>query len=272
MLAVVHSAGRFKHPLMTDETLGAPDDEAEAKALGAALKALRMRAGMSQAQAAEAMGLGSGEAWRVYEIGKAPTLFKPGVQFRMAAAVQATLAELLEERDALLGRSIQTQRPAKPANDPFMGGNRAELPIRDRIQAGAWLLADDLGQEEPRTFPAAVDGRYPYAGQWISEVLGDSMNLLGIHNGDFVHCVDAIDIAYHPRHGDVVEVERLRNGGRERELTLKQIEMTASGFVLAPRSTNPRWQEPLQLNDGAESDAEFEVRIRALVVTTMRRF
>lgn len=272
MLAVVQNAAQFKHPLMTDETLGAPDDEAEAKALGAALKALRVRAGMSQAQAAEAMGLGSGEAWRVYEIGKAPTLFKPGVQFRMAAAVKGTLAELLEQRDTILGRSSEARRPARPANDPFMGGNRAELPIRDRIQAGAWLLADDSDQEEPRTFPAAVDGRYPYAGQWISEVLGDSMNLLGINNGDFVHCVDAIDIAYHPRHGDVVEVERLRNGGRERELTLKQIEMTSDGFVLSPRSTNPRWQNPLRLGDGIDEHQDYEVRIRALVVTTMRRF
>ncbi len=256
---------------MTDETLAAPDDDAEAKALGEALRALRTRARMSQAEAATAMGLGSGEAWRVYEIGKAPTIFKPGVQFRLANAVGSTLADLFAERDRLAGRPAQTYQRRAP--DPFNGGERTELPIRDRIQAGAWLLADDTVQDFPRTFPAARDGRYPFAQQWISEVAGDSMNLLGIQDGDYVHCIDAVDISYYPRHGDVVEVERLRNGGRERELTLKQIEMTSSGFVLAPRSTNPRFQQPLRLNDGvANDDEDYEVRIRALVVTTMRRF
>lgn len=268
MLALAHAAKVLQHPFMTDEPLVAPDDDAEAKALGDALKALRNRANMTQAEAAEAMGLGSGEAWRVYEVGKAPGIFKPGVQFKLAHAVKSTLADLLAERDRLTGRSMK--RPPAPANDPFMGGDRSELPIRDRIQAGAWLAADDLAQTF-RTFPAARDGRYPTANQWISEVTGDSMNLLSIFDGDYVHCVDATDIGYHPRHGDIVEVERLRNGGAERELTLKQIEMTGAGFVLAPRSTNPRWQQPLRLGDGVHEGDEYEVRIRALVVTTMRR-
>ena len=223
---------------------------------------------MTQAEAAEAMGLGSGEAWRVYEIGKSPGIFKPGLQFKLAHAVKSSLSELLSERDRLTGRAAH--RAPAAANDPFMGGDRSALPIRDRIQAGAWLAADDTSQTF-RTFPAARDGRYPAANQWISEVTGDSMNLLSIFDGDYVHCVDAADIGYHPRHGDIVEVERLRNGGAERELTLKQIEMTATGFVLAPRSTNPRWAEPLRLADGLQEDDEFEVRIRALVVTTMRR-
>lgn len=267
MLALALAAKVLHDPFMTVETLAAPDDDAEAKALGEALKVLRQRAGMTQADAAEAMGLGSGEAWRVYEIGKSPGIFKPGVQFRLAHAVRSTLADLLVERDRLAGRVPQR---SVAANDPFMGGDRSELPIRDRIQAGAWLAADDLVQTF-RTFPAARDGRYPGANQWISEVTGDSMNLLSIFDGDFVHCVDAGDIGYHPRHGDIVEVERLRNGGAERELTLKQIEMTAEGFVLMPRSTNPRWQEALRLTDGVDEGDEFEVRIRALVVTSMRR-
>lgn len=268
MLALAHTAAVLHHPFMTDETLAAPDDDAEAKALGEALKVLRLRAGMTQADAAEAMGLGSGEAWRVYEIGKSPGIFKPGIQFRLAHAVRASLSDLLVERDRLVGRSAYRMAPA--ANDPFMGGDRSELPIRDRIQAGAWLAADDMDQTF-RTFPAARDGRYPAANQWISEVTGDSMNLLSIFDGDYVHCVDATDIGYHPRHGDIVEVERLRHGGAEREFTLKQIEMTAEGFVLAPRSTNPRWQSPLRLGEGVAEGDDYEVRIRALVVTTMRR-
>lgn len=268
MLAVAHRSGFGHVPFMTDETLVAPDDEAEAKALGDALRTLRKRSGKSMVEAAEAMGLNSGEAWRVYEVGKAPTIFKPGVQFRLASAVGGTLAQLHRERDRIMGRSPMPSLSVV-AGDPFTGGERTELPIRDRIQAGAWLAADDTVQEFPRTFPAARDGRYPLARQWISEVTGDSVNLLGILDGDFVHCIDAIDIGYHPRHGDLVEVERTR--GDLRELTLKQIEFGPEGVLLMPRSTNPRWQEALRLSEGVAEGEEYEVRVRALVVTSLRR-
>jgi hypothetical protein len=100
----------------------------------------------------------------------------------------------------------------------------------------------------------ARDPRFPHARQWLSEVRGDSVNLLNIVEGDLVHCVDAIEIGYYPRTGDVVEVERLRFGGQERELTLKQVEVTEAGVLLWPRSTNPRFEvdpAPLELKAGA---------------------
>ena len=270
MLAVAQPFRALQRPFMTDETLAAPDDEAEAKLLGQALKALRQRAGMSQSSAAEAMNFTSGEAWRVYEAGTAPGIFKPGIQFKLARAVNATLAEMHAERDRLAGR-----RPvalSAVSGDPYRGGARSGLRLRDRVQAGAWLAADDTVQVFPRTYPATLDGRYPHADQWLSEIVGDSMNRLSIYDGDFVHCVDAGAISYQPRHEDIVEVERLRNGGAERELTVKQIEISAQGILLCPRSTNPRWTEPLRLDDGMDDGEEFEVRIRSLIVGSMRRY
>lgn len=269
MLAVALQDPCWQRPFMTDETLVAPDDDAEAKLLGQALKNLRTRAGLSQAVAAEAMGFTSGEAWRVYEAGTASGIFKPGLQFRLASAVGATLSQMLAERDRLAGK-VSAISPARA--DPFNGGARTGLRIRDRVQAGAWLAADDTIQTFPRTYPATLDGRYPQADQWLSEIVGDSMNRLAIYDGDFVHCVDAEAINYQPRNTDIVEVERLRVGGAERELTVKQIEITPAGILLCPRSTNPRWSEPLRLDDQIAEGEEYEVRIRALVVGSMRRY
>lgn len=254
------------------ETDSAPDDEAEAKYLGQALRNLRKRANLSMPAAAEAIGLTSGEAWRVYEAGTAPTIFKPGVQHKLAYAVGSNLNELLVERDKVAGRVRDGATVVTLRADPFNGGSPALLPIRDRVQAGAWLAADDTGQSIPRKYPAARDGRYAHADQWLSEVVGDSVNRLGINDGDLVHCVDAIAISYYPRTDDVVEVERLRMQGSERELSIKQIVMTPSGPELWPRSTNPRWAEPLSLGEGTLEGEEYEVRIRGLVLAAIRRF
>lgn len=156
----------------------------------------------------------------------------------------------------------------------------ATLPLRSDVQAGAWLEIDDLDQREPLLMPAPVDPRFPQAAQWLSRVRGDSMNALtnsqgasvGILDGDLVQVVDAIAIGYVPRTGDVVEAERSRFDGREREITLKQVEITADGQqLLWPRSTNPRWREPLQLHDGNPDDQGVVVRVRGKVLQVLRQ-
>lgn len=151
-----------------------------------------------------------------------------------------------------------------------------ELPVRGEVRAGAWLQVDDE-EVEPETRPAARDPRFPKAGQWLSIVRGDSMNALtrdgrpaGIYDGDMVHCVDAVDVSYRPRTGDVVEVERLRFQGGERELTLKQVEVSDQGILLWPRSTNPQFQDPLPYREG--DTADVEVRIRGWVISSLRSF
>lgn len=150
----------------------------------------------------------------------------------------------------------------------------AMLPVLRRVQAGAWLAVEDFDQDKPRTEVAARDPRFPAAEQWLSEVVGDSMNALDrpILEGDMVHCVSAQDIGYFPQTGHVVEVERLRFQGREAEVTLKQVEVTDTGVLLWPRSTNPRWQDPIALRHGIAEGEEIEVRIRGLVLSTIRRF
>lgn len=153
------------------------------------------------------------------------------------------------------------------------------MPIRGEIRAGAWLEVDDTDQSEPETHPAAPDPRFPKAAQWLRRVRGDSMNALtknglpaGILDGDLVHIVDAIAIEYEPETGDVVEVERSRFDGAEREITLKQVEVLADGSCLLwPRSTSPRWQEPVPYTDGPD-DGAVEVRVIGKMLQVLRQY
>jgi transcriptional regulator with XRE-family HTH domain len=245
----------------------APKRTSEREALGNALKRLRRRAELTQEEAAGRAGVVV-QSWRRYEWGQRDLSLAKAA--RLAEALGFTEADLLRERDFNMGRA---DRPAPRLGMQLPhGGTSTVLIIRDRVQAGAWLMAEDLDQGEPRTYPAVSDPRYPLASQWLSEVVGDSVNELRIFSGDLVHCVSVADIGYAPKSGDVVEVERLRFGGAERELTLKQVEVTPDGVLLWPRSTNPRWREPLSLTEGVGEGEEIEVLIRGVVLAAIRRF
>ncbi len=252
----------------------APKRMSEQQAMGAALKRLRKRADLTQEKAAENYGCVV-QSWRRYEWGQRDLTFDQ--LSGLAAAVSATREELIAEQQRILAGEFPASSPAAtvtslppPAIRPHEGGS---LPIRDRIQAGAWLLADDAATDIVRSYQGVRDPRFPYADQWYSEVVGDSVDRLKIFDGDLVHCVDIVGIGYYPKTGDVVEVERRRFQGAERELTIKQVEITPEGAVLLwPRSTNARWTEPLSVRAGTAETEEVEVRIRGLVLASIRRF
>lgn len=145
-----------------------------------------------------------------------------------------------------------------------------DLPIIGPLQAGAWLMIDDTPQDEPPVVTAARDRRYPHARQWLREVRGDSMNARGIFPGDLAHIVDLTDAGINLNSGMVVEVTRTRDGGGLREITLKEVEFTPEGVVLWPRSTNPKWKDPVRLDDDTGSD--IEVRITGLLLAKITRF
>jgi SOS-response transcriptional repressor LexA len=151
------------------------------------------------------------------------------------------------------------------AVDPEITG----LPVLGSIQAGAWLAIDDSNQDEPEIRPAARDRRYPHADQWLREVQGDSMNARNIFPGDFVHIVDLTGAGVNLNTGMIVEVVRTRAGGL-REITLKEVEVTADGLVLWPRSTNPRWSEPVRLDH--EDGGDIEVQVTGLLLAKITLF
>ena len=67
--------------------------DADAAGLGRALAGLRHAAGLSQAEAGARVGMTS-QGWGLYEAGKRPGLFRPDVQRRLTAAVDARVEDL----------------------------------------------------------------------------------------------------------------------------------------------------------------------------------
>ncbi len=147
----------------------------------------------------------------------------------------------------------------------------AELPIIGPVQAGNWLEVDDYSQVEPSMYPAAHDRRYSGVKQWLREVKGDSMNARNIYPGDLAHLVEIIGSGVNLNTGMIVEVTRTRGGGTLKEITLKEVEFNGTGeIVLWPRSNNPKWRDPVRLDDGSGSD--IEVEITGLLVAKITRF
>lgn len=142
------------------------------------------------------------------------------------------------------------------------------LPVRYRVQAGAWIEMDYAEQDYPSP-PRAVapDPAYADWPQWLELVVGDSIDK-EIQPGSFAHVVDAIEMGYSPQHGDFVVVERRRDQGRLRERSIKQVEITRRGDVeLWPRSNNPSWDRPLQLSHPEEG---VEAEVVGLVIGAYR--
>lgn len=145
------------------------------------------------------------------------------------------------------------------------------LPLLGQVRAGAWLSLDDSAQDGPVMLAAAVDPRYPHAKQWLREVIGDSMDAKGIMSGDLAHLVDWAECGAGLSTGQIIEVTRYRDGGELREVTLKEVEVKTPGnYLLWPRSTNPRWKEPIILN-GTDDDGP-QVVVTGLLLASIRRF
>ena len=253
-----------------------PKRLSEKQAAGLALKRLRKRADLTQEVAAAQAGVAT-QSWRRYEWGERDLSLDSLA--RLAAAIGFTLADVLAERERVKGGLSTLDAPptggsvdlARLTPHPRIPALQL-LPIRDPVQAGTWHEVDGLDQQAPAMSTTLRDPRYPHADQWLAPVRGPSVNRLGINDGDYVHCVDTVQIGYEPETGHIVEVERVRFQGRERELTLKQVEIVGDEVLLWPRSTDDRYQQPLMIHDGIADHEDFEVRIRGLVIASIRRY
>ncbi len=95
--------------------------------------------------------------------------------------------------------------------------------------------------------------------------MGDSINER-IREGAFAHVVDAFEIGYSPKAGDYVVIERTRDQGALRERSIKQVAIGKNGVEFWPRSTNPKWSEPLVLNFDGQGRELVDVALVGLVI------
>ncbi|GAA0641296.1 helix-turn-helix transcriptional regulator [Brevundimonas lenta] len=152
------------------------ESDIDARRLGEALAALRRIRGLSQAEAGERVGITS-QGWGLYEAGKRPGLFRPDVQRRLTAAVDAT-PEALAQR---LTR-VQPAASLEPAASGLHSAGRAwsspAPPETLRLQ----LSTDDLAPWAASGVTLEyMPGRWPRRDQGCVIELDDGQRLVRLY-------------------------------------------------------------------------------------------
>lgn len=200
------------------------------------IKELRSERGLTQAQLAEMVGTTDATIQRL-ESGKRQ------LTERWAAQISTVLGV---DVSAVFGAIL-------PATN-------AGLPVIGEVQAGVWREIDFTDEPKHRPLPLGPDPRYHQFAQFALMVVGESMNKV-FNPGAFVVCVPWAELGRQPREGEIVVVERRRDGMVE--TTVKRIAMQNRKLVLMPESTDPRFQSAIELEGSIDRD---EIAITALVI------
>lgn len=147
--------------------------------------------------------------------------------------------------------------------------------LRATVEAGAWREVDEYDQSSLEWVAVPPDDKFPDATQDVFEVSGDSMNDLKPHPitpGSRIVGVRYDEIASRAplRDGLVVVVQRTRDGGHTREISVKQIAWFDDRIEFQPRSTNPRHKAIVVPHDSWEDDGVV-VEIISLVREIMHK-
>lgn len=129
----------------------AHEERAPWLALGEALAALRREKGLSQAEAGARVGMTS-QGWGLYEAGRRAGLFRPDVQRRLTAALDATPEDLALR---LTAASPADARPA-PGSNPAAG-----------LEASGRAFASAPGQTPRETLRLSDDALSPWAASGV---------------------------------------------------------------------------------------------------------
>jgi len=149
------------------------------------------------------------------------------------------------------------------------GGNGTEnapvnhvvhVPVIARVSAGTFRYDEPI-EYEGVLVPAVPRADLAAALQYSVIVDGPSVNKR-IADGQFAICVPYDSYPGGAQHGQLVHVVRERAGLYEN--TIKELRYTPRGMILMPASTDPRYQEEIQL--GAGEDDDTVVTIRGVVV------
>jgi len=149
------------------------ESDSDARRLGEALAALRRARGLSQAEAGERVGMTS-QGWGLYEAGKRPGLFRPDVQRRLTAAVDATPEALALSLTDAPSSPVEPATGLESRGRPF---DSASVAIR-RLQ----LSTDDLAPWAASGVTLEyAPGRWPRRDQGCVIDLADGRTLVRIY-------------------------------------------------------------------------------------------
>lgn len=231
--------------------------------LAAEIKAEAERQGMSASKLAESAGM-SRNALHPFFRGD---VLSPGIE--TIRAIERVLKRKFTD-DAIAAEASVAPAISRDSVEISDDSLLITVTIEGLAEAGAfrpvdWFAGTDLGNVVYVPEPETTGLRH-----FGFRVVGDSVDLLGIFDGDVVICVDPWESGADLGTGDVVVVENILNGGHTRELTLKELEISASGHVLNPRSSNPK-HRPIPLPRDDDPNDGREVRIVGVVVSVSRK-
>jgi SOS-response transcriptional repressor LexA len=251
------------------------------------LSELMKKANLTDAELARRVGKKQPEIWRLrtYPLGKSSRPMTVEWAKRLAPALGVDAADLLpgigrgrqyelrsDEKYINSDNNLRLTAPTEadhlrrdtlsniaPAERPVL------VPVRGDTAAGLWFEHEHMIDEEPEPIPA-VPGKYSNLEQFAYRVSGLSMNKKRIHHGDYVICVNYFDVRAYPESGDIVVVERRR--GHLIERSCKELQVVGDGYELWPRSTDPRFADPIRIKNrhDAEADDGTQIEIVGLVI------
>lgn len=143
------------------------------------------------------------------------------------------------------------------------------VPVAGEIGGGGWHESNPFNEAIEilyGTVSAVLDRVEAKGAHFALRVVGPSMNKL-IPDGSFVVCAPYDLMRSGIADGDVVAVEIKRHGLYQG--TLKRVRKIGDGWELHPESTDPRYQQPIRLDETFSHDRDnpdFEIVIRGLVV------
>ena len=207
------------------------------------LKAARRAAGFGSAsQAAEAMGVPLA-TYQQHENGIRG--FPAGRAERYARFFHVKPEWLLYGRG---------DEPAGQAGDlPGLRPVTRYVPVIGSVQAGLWAEIPDEEPETEEALPVVMQG-FAGARLFALKIRGPSMDRY-YPEGAMVIVCPAAEIGV--RDGDHVVVRRRR--GMLVETTLKEVVQDVDGISLWPRSTDPKFQEPVRLASIRDADEGPEI-------------
>jgi transcriptional regulator with XRE-family HTH domain len=142
------------------------------------------------------------------------------------------------------------------------------LSVKGDVAAGLWMEADLFDSEKAENSSlAGGDARYSLDYQYLLRIRGESLNKIA-QDGDLILCLDYGQAGIDLVSGDLVVVERFRDGGHTLERTAKRVVRHNGDIELRPESTDPRFQEPVIFDE--HSEEATEVRVIAKILKVIR--
>lgn len=226
--------------------------------MGNGLKELRKERGWTQESAADAMGLSKSQFIKLERGERGLTERTIGLA---AKAFEVSKSRVIGDA------TVSEVEP--PQGSPLLaaGADIRPVHVQGIVEAGAFRETRYLEGAPLELVAAPPDRDFPFARQVAFKIAGDSMNAARpqpLLEGSYVVCLDFDDLEGRVpiRSGMKVVVERVE--GELREWTIKEVEKTAGGYILHPRSNNPI-HKPTVIGEDFNTDSGVEIRVLAWV-------